>query len=81
MPSSGQVIWAAGKAGGVCKRKTLCLGTACALELMNTARVSFQLGYPDLAAWLEQGLCASPAGKDSISLVLPLNSVSSQTSK
>lgn len=48
---------------------------------MNTARVSFQLGYPDIAAWLDWGLCVSPAGKDSISVVLLLNSVPSQTSK
>lgn len=53
----------------------------CVLELMNAARVSFQLGYPGIAAWLERGLCVSPAGKDSISLALLLNSVSSQISK
>lgn len=65
----------------ICKRRTLCLGTVCALELMNTDRISFQLGYLDIAAWPEEGLCANPAGKDSISLVLLLNPVSSQTSK
>lgn len=48
---------------------------------MNTARVSFQPGCPAIAAWLERGLCVSPAGKDSMSLVLLLNSASSQTSK
>lgn len=49
----------------------------CVLELI----VSFQLGYPGIAAWLERGLCVSPAGKDSTSLALLLNSVSSQISK